>query len=778
VHTIAFYSHRGGVERTRALANVAVELVRRGRKVLVVDFDLEAPTLDTLGLFQSADEAKFGLAQDSLEMTIDLCEGGSEYTLDSLGETLWLIESTGWAELTRARDSLLMAKKEIQSSDEDEGRFQRAYAILEKAEKSLQLVAEGPLHPGLLEYVTAFRRTGQEPDVLDYLYEAPLAAVAAPGKSEHQIDYIAAAARAGAEGRAAAVGMPVEIKRDEAPRTPGKLWVMPAGRWNRRWYRRALARLDWMKLYKKGGFEFFKRTKARWQEGLNPDHVLLDCPRGWTSVEGVCTRQLADAVVVLCPVGDTRRDSLSFGRDGIVPLELGLGEIPGTISKPRPEPELSRTVSLLKDVETETDRGRPTKIAIHFVWYDLPADADPDTWLRRPLPHKNLEPAAALPQEPATLYEDAIVVRTKPDSAAARQYRLLTDAILIGDPKDREGAQLFLERMKQTYAKGVVGYELEEEERRLDAIQGHFLDEPDILLRAGECLLTGGRFRFAISHLDRVLELRPGWPEALYSRALCHHRLGDRKAARKDLLDFLARSDITHTDSERGLRELYVLAPEVFEAIRCQLESRRLSSREQRELSAQFVYGGLPYWLLALPPLERVKLQILLEAEAKPRTDIRPLIREGRFGEACQALAPRGRDLREKDLEDLIDLAMAHWGLDSELPEDVCAAIRDRDARRAPEERRNPTYGQVIALALWRLEEREEARKRLDEARQEAAHRFSGEGGPGRPTRCLPSCWRYTEVTFEQFADDCDQIRGLIDGAPIRPPFMDRPPRT
>ncbi len=728
MYTVAFYSHRGGVERTRALANVAVELVRRGRKVLVVDFDLEAPTLDTLGVFQSADEAEFERAKSYLVELVHASgwPDDEDLVLDDLRSTLKEFQSIDRAEFKRARDSLLVAEKELLSSKA--GKLDRTYGILEETEKSFQLDDEG-LRPGLLEYVTAFRRTGQVPDVLDYLYEAPRAAEeAAPG---------------------------------------GKLWVMPAGRWNRRGYRRALARLDWIKLYKKGGFEFFERTKARWQEGLNPDHVLLGCPSGWTNVEGICTRQLADAVVVFCPYRDYSNRNSNY----IV----------------REDPELIRTAPILKDIETETDRGRPNEIAVHFVWYDLPADTDPDVQfpiplsqvlLRRPLPHKNLKPAAALPRERATLTEDDIVVRTKLRSGAARQYRRLTDAILIGDPKDREGARLFLDRMKQAYAKGVAGYELEDEERRLDAIKDHFWDEPDILLRAGECLATGRRFMPAIFYLDRALELRPGLPEALYHRAVCYYRLGDRDAARRDLSGFLSRPDIARADMVRGLRELYSVVPEEFQAIRDQFASRQLSSREQRELSARFVRGELPDWVLALPPLEGVKLQILLEAEAKPRTDIRPFIRQGRFGEALQGIAPRGRNLREMDLEDLIDLAMARWGLVGELSENVCAAIRDRDAQRAPEERRNPAYGQVIALALWRLGEQEEARKRLDEARQEAAHRFSDKGRRDRPIRSLPSCWRYADVSFDQFTEDCHQIRRLIDGAPIRPPFLDRAPRA
>lgn len=41
-----FYSYKGGVGRTMALANVAELLYRRGLKVLMVDFDLEAPGLE------------------------------------------------------------------------------------------------------------------------------------------------------------------------------------------------------------------------------------------------------------------------------------------------------------------------------------------------------------------------------------------------------------------------------------------------------------------------------------------------------------------------------------------------------------------------------------------------------------------------------------------------------------------------------------------------------------------------------------------------------------
>jgi hypothetical protein len=49
MRVVTFYSYKGGVGRTLALLNVAALLLRRGHRVLLVDFDLEAPGLDAVG---------------------------------------------------------------------------------------------------------------------------------------------------------------------------------------------------------------------------------------------------------------------------------------------------------------------------------------------------------------------------------------------------------------------------------------------------------------------------------------------------------------------------------------------------------------------------------------------------------------------------------------------------------------------------------------------------------------------------------------------------------
>lgn len=50
MHVVTFYSFKGGTGRSMALVNIAVELVKAGLRVLIVDFDLEAPGLDTFNL--------------------------------------------------------------------------------------------------------------------------------------------------------------------------------------------------------------------------------------------------------------------------------------------------------------------------------------------------------------------------------------------------------------------------------------------------------------------------------------------------------------------------------------------------------------------------------------------------------------------------------------------------------------------------------------------------------------------------------------------------------
>ena len=56
MYVATFYSFKGGVGRTMALVNAAVSLALRGRRVLAVDFDIEAPGLDTFDVLRPQEE--------------------------------------------------------------------------------------------------------------------------------------------------------------------------------------------------------------------------------------------------------------------------------------------------------------------------------------------------------------------------------------------------------------------------------------------------------------------------------------------------------------------------------------------------------------------------------------------------------------------------------------------------------------------------------------------------------------------------------------------------
>ena len=125
MYVTTFYSFKGGVGRTMALVNAAVTLALRGRRVLVVDFDVEAPGLDTFDVLQTREEVPgvidfvtryldSGQAPDVTDYIGACPEIGDE------GGQLWIMPSgrsdsysanfnqVDWAELYDRRDGYLL----------------------------------------------------------------------------------------------------------------------------------------------------------------------------------------------------------------------------------------------------------------------------------------------------------------------------------------------------------------------------------------------------------------------------------------------------------------------------------------------------------------------------------------------------------------------------------------------------------------------------------------------------------------------------------------------
>src|SRR6267142_493722 len=95
MHIVTFYSFKGGVGRTMALVNTAAELTLRGKRVLLVDFDLEAPGIQTYNPFSGGPDAlgvvDYVTSYVESGIAPDVREYVSTYKLN--GNSIWLMSA-------------------------------------------------------------------------------------------------------------------------------------------------------------------------------------------------------------------------------------------------------------------------------------------------------------------------------------------------------------------------------------------------------------------------------------------------------------------------------------------------------------------------------------------------------------------------------------------------------------------------------------------------------------------------------------------------------------
>jgi MinD-like ATPase involved in chromosome partitioning or flagellar assembly len=332
VYTITFYSFKGGVGRTMALVNVATQLAKMGRKVLLVDFDLEAPGLETFDCLRPPQP-----------------------------------------------------------------------------------------HPGMVEFVTEYRRTHCAPEVRDYIYSA-----------------------------------------DPVGKKGGQLWVMPAGRRDAT-YQSALAKIDWIRLYREeDGFLLLEDAKAQWEQEYKPDYVLIDSRTGHTDVEGICTRQLPDAVVVLFFPNEQNL--------------VGLRDV-------------------CRRIRNEQTSGLEKYIRLHFVMSNVPDLDDEDRVLRsirerfqRELGYL-LEDAIIHHYASLRLLSQAIFALDRPQSRLTKEYRHLTRRLMMYNFADRKGVDLYLDDYGRPAYYRVPTWYLKEIPQTpeppvdpLDQIAKNFPDDDELLM--------------------------------------------------------------------------------------------------------------------------------------------------------------------------------------------------------------------------------------------------------------------------------------------------------
>jgi tetratricopeptide (TPR) repeat protein len=244
-----FYSYKGGVGRSMALANVAEWFYEQGLRVVMIDWDLEAPGLESFFVSQDLIEkvrAKPGL----LDMLLSYKDQYSQLPLTASSPAVAAAAAGG---------GIVAAATRFANSGKTESLSQSGAETFESEQEARSL----PKAAAKLDTLSAVEVLGKYlPPLEHFLY--PIRPPATNGKK-------------------------------------GALWLLSAG-WRSRErfaeYGRAVQNFSWSELYDAyHGEAYFEWMRKQLTSESLADVVLIDSRTGLTEMGGVCTRQLADVVV-------------------------------------------------------------------------------------------------------------------------------------------------------------------------------------------------------------------------------------------------------------------------------------------------------------------------------------------------------------------------------------------------------------------------------------------------------------------------------------------------
>ncbi len=605
MYVTAFYSFKGGVGRTFALVNVGAELARTGRKVLLVDFDLEAPGIHTFGALRP----------------------------------------------------------------------------------------EAP-SPGVVEYVTDYIASQSAPDVRQYTYD-----------------------------------------RSETTSAGGRLWIMPAGKGDTA-YRRRLASIDWQRLYRElDGYLFFEDLKAQWRDAFDPDYVLIDSRTGHTDVEGICTRQLPDAVVIL-----------------FFPNEQNLSGLKEVVHDIRGEVERTR-------------KNRPP-IMLHFVMSNVPDLDDEDGILRNrlhefrhALGYDTFDRIHSYPS--LSLLNQTIFTLDRTRSRLAREYRRLKDHIVDENDEDPEGVVRFLEQLERPHLR-VRRHKMADVEKRLQSIRDKHCANADAMFLLGSFRKNQGALQEALALFTRAKQLGYRTGDVLVELATCYSMMGDREQTSRTVQELLQSGEL----HDHGLYQAVQLVDRRDEHLLASIANSKAFI--SLDIDEKFLIAETMFEKDAIDTSVHI-FRALLDAPGTPahvhkhirRSLALALIARGEVQQAMATLCPARRSDDQLDIQDTFNYAMAEWAFSRTIPTDLFVRVLQLD-EAGEQQGASANYEQCVAVASWAVGDGEHAERRIRKA-EELAQEI---------TRTEFSCWRYREATRQEFLDDCQEIHKLINTGEGLPKFF------
>ena len=518
----------------------------------------------------------------------------------------------------------------------------------------------------------------------------------------------------------------------------GELWIMPSGA-QQASYAAQFNQIDWSDLYeKRDGYLLFEDLKAQWKQAVDPDYVLIDSRTGHTDTGGICTRQLPDAVAIL-----------------FFPNEQNLRGL----------------TKVVNDVRAESDAPRNKTIELHFIMSNVPDLDDEDRILEKKIQafRNQLEftgdPLIVHRYDSLSLLNQVVFTQHRPKSRLAREYRAVVDQIATRNLDDRDGALSYIQRIGMPRRRRRTVYESQDDlEKRLRRIQGTHAKDGEILFELGRLREDDPRAEPDVRLFDRAIELGYHQPDVYLQRARVRARNDDRSGASKDALRVLQTDGIPPPLIWRAVS---LIEPDESEAATASPAVSSLDVRERVTLAERL--RGRKQVPVAVGILEPIVDDSTLAEEdrASARAGLATrLIANGTCGRAAELLRPSDGSLEELDIRDAFNYGMAVWGATREAVDAPFVRVVELDKSQSETERSGPNYWQCMALANWAVGDREAARQFETRARQAVRG-------------LVFSCWRYFDVSANEFREDLDDIRALIEGDASRlPRFMRTEPMT
>ena len=518
----------------------------------------------------------------------------------------------------------------------------------------------------------------------------------------------------------------------------GRLWIMPSGR--NETYAANFNQIDWGELYEKhDGYLLLEDLKEQWKRIVQPDYVLIDSRTGHTDTGGICTRQLPDSVVVL-----------------FFPNEQNLRGL----------------TEVVRDIRSEADEPRKKHIGLHFVMSNVPDLDDEDRILESKIAafqdQLNFlqEPMVVHRYDSLSLLNQVVFMKDRPRSRLASEYNKIVQEISTRNSNDRDGALEYIRRANRR-RRWTGGDSIRTREDMFERIEEAHSNDGEVLFRLAEIREAYRQPERAVVLVNQAIDAGYEQPEAYLKRA----------GIREDNHD----PDGAGEDTRRVLESERITPPMVREAIRL---AARLGTHVPKEIAESTAVMSLELdgksWLadtfnrspkdlmIAVSLWEQILNAGELPSETRNRAKQSlglSYMGLGRCSDAVGMFRDDEQALDELDIANAFNYGMAAWGVNGAIETEAFLRVVELDGSEI-RKRLTSNYLQCMAIAYWAAGDRSKALDHVDRAQETVG---------GLRGRMEFSCWRYLQVSADQFKADLVDIRNLIENNDSKvPPFVNR----